>query len=78
MAMGVGAILAWLFSVWARLLRLLASREQMRQKRQQEQRIQALQEDVERYKAAIEQQHQLPPSAAIESEDTSAAEVLAG
>ncbi|MBW4574471.1 MAG: LapA family protein [Aphanothece sp. CMT-3BRIN-NPC111] len=58
-AMGVGAVIAWLFSVWIRLQRLIESREQIRQSRQKDQRINELEQDIERYKAEIEQ-HQLP------------------
>lgn len=76
-AMGLGAVLAWLFSIWTRLQRLLISREEIRQKRQQDRRIQELEQDVERYKAEIEQQHQLLPSAELEAEAAPAAEVLA-
>ena len=40
-ATGFGAILAWLFSLWWRMQRMLASRAETRQVRQKEQRIQA-------------------------------------
>lgn len=76
-AMGVGAVLAWLFSLWTRLQRLLISREEIRQKRQQDRRIQELEQNVERYKAEIEQQHQLPPSVDLETVAAPTAEVLA-
>ena len=59
LAMGVGAILAWIFSIWTRLQRQLVSRQAMRQIRSKEERIQELEQDVERYKAESEQQ-QLP------------------
>jgi len=70
MAMGVGAILAWFFSIWARFQRLLASREDIRQKRQKDERIQQLEQDVERYKAELEQRH-LPPASEVLTEGTS-------
>jgi putative membrane protein len=57
LAMGVGAVLAWFFSIWARFQRLLASREDIRQRRQQEERIQQLEQDVEHYKAELEHPH---------------------
>ncbi len=63
MATGLGAILAWLFSLWSRMQRMLASRAQSRQVREKEQKIQALEQDVERYKAEVEAQKPLLESA---------------
>src|SRR4028118_416097 len=54
-AMGVWAVIAWIFSVWIRFQRLIESREQIRQSRQKDQRIQELEQDIERYKAEIQQ-----------------------
>ncbi|XZN99723.1 MAG: LapA family protein [Microcoleus sp.] len=54
MATGLGAILAWLFSLWSRMQRMLASRDETRQVREKEQQIQALEQDIERYKAEVE------------------------
>ena len=59
LAMGLGAILAWFFGVWTRLQQQLASYQVMRQIRSKEERIEKLEQDVERYKAEMEQQ-QLP------------------
>jgi uncharacterized integral membrane protein len=59
LAMGLGAILAWFFSVWTRLQQQLASRKAIRQMRSKDERIQELEQDLERYKAEIEEQ-QLP------------------
>ncbi len=59
LAMGLGAILAWFFSVWTRLQHQLESRKAIRQIRSKDERIQELEQDVERYKAEIEEQ-QLP------------------
>jgi uncharacterized integral membrane protein len=59
LAMGLGAILAWFFSVWTRLQHQLESRKAIRQMRSKDERIQELEQDVERYKAEIEEQ-QLP------------------
>jgi uncharacterized integral membrane protein len=59
LAMGLGAILAWFFSVWTRLQQQLASRKAIRQMRSKDERIQELEQDLERYKAEIEDQ-QLP------------------
>jgi uncharacterized integral membrane protein len=59
LAMGLGAILAWLFSIWMRLQQLLESRRVVRQVRSKDQRIQELEQDVQRYKAELEEK-QLP------------------
>ena len=66
LAMGLGAVLAWFFGVWARLQQQLASYQVTRQIRSKEERIEKLEQDVERYKAEIEQQ-QLPVLTASKS-----------
>lgn len=77
-ATGFGAILAWLFSLWSRMQRMLASRAETRQVRQKEQRIQALEQDLERYKAEVEAKQPLLESAASSSvEDVKTAEAIA-
>ena len=58
LAMGVGAVLAWLFSLWARLQRMLVARQEIRQR---DVRIQELEQNIEQYKAEQEQQLTLPP-----------------
>lgn len=65
-AMGLGAILAWLFSIWTRLQQLLESRRAMRQLRSKEEHIEKLEQDVERYKAELEHL-QLPALSASEA-----------
>lgn len=59
LAMGLGAVLAWLFSVWTRLQQQLSSRKTLRQIRSKEEHIEKLEQDLERYKAEIEEQ-QIP------------------
>jgi uncharacterized integral membrane protein len=76
-ATGLGAILAWLFSLWSRMQRTLASRQQIRQVREKEQRIQELEQDLERYKAEVEAKQPLLESAETTSLETAAAEVKA-
>lgn len=66
LAMGLGAILAWVFNIWSRLLRYMDSREALREVRSKEERIQQLEQDVERYKAEVEEQ-QLPALSASQS-----------
>ncbi len=56
LAMGIGAILAWIFSIWTRLQQQIESRRAMRQIRSKEEQIEKLEQDVERYKAEIEEQ----------------------
>jgi uncharacterized integral membrane protein len=59
LAMGLGAALAWVFSIWTRLQQQLESRKVIRQVRSKEEQIQKLEQDLERYKAEIEER-QLP------------------
>lgn len=66
LAMGVGAVLAWVFSVWTRLQRRLVSRPEIRLR---EERIQELERNIDQYKAEIqEQQLTLPPATEIAQE----------
>jgi len=76
-ATGLGAILAWLFSLWSRMQRTLASRQQLRQVREKQQRIQELEQDIERYKAEVEAKQPLLESAETTSLETAATEVKA-
>ena len=60
LAMGAGAVVAWLFSLWTRLQRWLVSRQQVRQR---DVRIQELEHNFEQYKAETqERQLTLPPA----------------
>ncbi|MEX0268165.1 LapA family protein [Leptolyngbyaceae cyanobacterium UHCC 1019] len=68
LAMGIGAVLAWVFSVWTRLQRMVEVGQDIRIR---EDRIQALEKDVEHYKAEIEQQRLLP-AAQSDSQTTEA------
>lgn len=49
LAMGLGAVLAWLFSAWARLQRFFATRQQQRELEQKNQRIQELEQQLAIY-----------------------------
>ena len=66
--MGLGAILAWLFSAWSRFLRMLENRKTMRAIKEKETRIQQLQKDLEKYKVETADQPLLLP-ASPEKED---------
>lgn len=69
MAMGIGAVLAWVFSVWTQLQRVLDNGKELRVR---ETRIQELEEDVERYKAEIQEQQRLLPAAQETAQDAEA------
>jgi uncharacterized integral membrane protein len=69
LAMGIGAVLAWVFSVWAQLQRLVENNKEIRNR---ETRIQELEEDVERYRAEIEEQQRLLPAASTKAQETDA------
>ncbi|NEP16070.1 MAG: LapA family protein [Leptolyngbya sp. SIO4C1] len=68
-AMGVGAILAWVFSVWVQVQGYFNINPQVEQR---ELRIQQLEEDVERYRVELEQQPMLPASQAQAETDSEA------
>lgn len=72
LAIGLGAALAWIFSIWTRLLRSLESGKQLRQMRAKDERIQELEENIEHYKAEIEEKQSLPLNATLQTEDTEA------
>jgi len=61
-AMGIGAVLAWIFNVWVQVQRLLESRQEIRAR---DRRIQSLEEDVERYRAVVEEQRLLPSTESL-------------
>ncbi len=64
MAMGIGAVLAWVFSVWAQVQSHLSVGREVQNR---ELRIQELEQDVERYRVQLEEQSLLLPAS-----DTSA------
>ena len=64
-AMGIGAVFAWIFSVWASVQKLIALKAEQEQVEAQQVRIQELEEDLTRYKTELEVQQKLLPSAAI-------------
>lgn len=57
--LGIGAVLAWIFSVWARFQSTLIAQTVAEDKELQ---IETLQDDIERYKAELEEQQRLLPS----------------
>ena len=56
-AAGIGATLAWVFSVWVQLQSYAQKKPEIEQR---ELRIQQLEEDVERYRVELEQLPMLP------------------
>lgn len=65
-AIGFGAVMAWVFNVWTQVQRIITVRKEMGNREEQ---IANLEEDLERYKAALEEQRLLPSatSASLES-----------
>lgn len=74
LAMGIGAVLAWVFSVWTQVQRLLESGKEL-QKR--DERIQELEQDVQRYKVELEEQQRLLPASKEDAEDVAVTEIYA-
>lgn len=76
--MGLGAIFAWMFSVWNRLLRSLSARKLNRELQQKNNRIQQLEKDLEQYKVETTSDNpQLPASSEKLAEDTQTTQALA-
>jgi uncharacterized integral membrane protein len=77
LAMGIGAVFAWVFSVWNQVQRILESRKELRQR---DLRIEELEQDVERYRVELQEQQRLLPAAKsvneTEATDAEATEVL--
>ncbi len=65
LAMGIGAVLAWVFSVWSGLQSTLGTRQVLGER---EEEIEILQADIERYKAELEEQQRLLPSATLSAD----------
>ncbi|WP_017716481.1 LapA family protein [Kamptonema formosum] len=59
LAMGLGAFLAWMFGVWARLQRFLAELPTLRQLRKQKARIEQLEQNIEGFKVEMQEQQRL-------------------
>jgi hypothetical protein len=74
LAMGIGATLAWVFSVWTQIQRVLESGREIRQR---DVRIEELEQDVQRYKVELEEQQRLLPASQVRTEDAEVREVFA-
>jgi uncharacterized integral membrane protein len=58
-AMGIGAVLAWVFSVWVQVQGYMSVGKEVQQS---ELRIQELEQDVERYRVELEEQKLMLPA----------------
>ncbi|NER84711.1 MAG: LapA family protein [Leptolyngbya sp. SIO1D8] len=58
-SMGIGAVLAWVFSVWVQVQGYFGIGKQVEQR---EIRIQELEQDIERYRVELEEQKPLLPA----------------
>jgi gas vesicle protein len=77
LAMGVGAILAWLFSIWTRLLRGIESGKQMRQMRSKEERIQELEQNIAQRQAELQEKQSMSLSATLQEQDAETTKAFA-
>ena len=75
LSMGVGAIMAWLFSIWTGLQVRVRSFKNKREVQAQETKIQVLETEIEQWKAELEKQKQLLPASEAMPQDTTATEV---
>ncbi|MBE9070998.1 LapA family protein [Leptolyngbya cf. ectocarpi LEGE 11479] len=66
-SLGVGAVLAWVFSVWVQLQGYFNVNPQVQQR---EMRIQQLEEDVERYRVELEDLQPMLPGTAAKGTET--------
>jgi len=69
-AMGIGAVLAWVFSVWVQVQGFFGKEREVQQR---EVRIQELEQDVERYRVELEEQKLMLPASKQDNEAESGA-----
>ncbi|HEY9302415.1 MAG TPA: lipopolysaccharide assembly protein LapA domain-containing protein, partial [Phormidium sp.] len=76
-AMGLGALLALLSSIWFRLLVALENRKTARIIREKDLRIQTLEKDLQQYKAETpKEQQMLPPATSPQVETAETVETM--
>jgi len=63
LAMGIGAVLTWLYSIWSRLARQIVTFGQKRELKKKEEQIATLNKDLENYKVQLEDQQKRLPQA---------------
>jgi len=61
LAMGIGATLAWLYSIWSRLARQIATFGQKRELKKKEKEVEKKEQEVENYKVQLEEQQKRLP-----------------
>ncbi len=69
LSMGIGAVLAWVFSVWVGLQRMFENQKEIEEIQIRETQIAELQQDVERYKSELQEQRRLLPAANVDDGD---------
>ncbi len=74
LAMGIGAVLAWVFSVWTQMQHYLDSGRELQER---DERIQELEQNVQHFKVELEEQQRLLPASQVQAEDAEATEVFA-
>lgn len=72
--MGVGAILAWVFSVWVQIQSYLQTGQEMEQRQL---RIEELEKDVERYQVELEAQQLMLPASKAKTQESETSEAFA-
>lgn len=71
LTLGVGAMLAWLFSLWIKLQRQLGALQDLKEYRDKDKRIAQLEKDLQQYKVELEKQRQsFLPTAPEQSENS--------
>ena len=74
-AMGIGAVLAWVFSVWIQVQNYLDKGQAVQQR---DQRIEELEQNIERYRVELEEQKlMLPASKNSNGDEAESSEVYA-
>ena len=73
-SMGIGAVLAWVFSVWVHLQDYFGTGKQVEQR---EIRIQELEQDIERYRVELEEQKLMLPASKETGKDLGVSDVFA-
>jgi uncharacterized integral membrane protein len=74
LATGIGATMAWVFSVWTQVQKVLETRKEIGER---DIRIQELEQDLERYKVELQDHQPLLPAAPVIDQEATEAEVYA-
>ncbi|HTL88009.1 MAG TPA: LapA family protein [Leptolyngbya sp.] len=64
---GIGAVLAWVFSVWSQVQRSVEVRKEVTER---EERIHELEDDLERYRVELEEQRMLPAAQTVQDAES--------